>query len=290
MEITQLDQGLHTWQSVQGFRIVQLHYTADPAKRAADWLVAAKLGIPTQDWEIEYELSFVSRAGKPVFADFNHNVHVKAVEPIPAPVWVGWDFGYHHPAVAALQVSEAGQIRVALSILGSDVELDRFARDIVLPQLKAKFPAHEDFRHCCDVAGRQAKDSGSSSEVVLQRVVGETFSRWSEVEVGLGLIRRKMAMRVRDEALFILDPSCTLLIDGARGGWVYPTQSSGSDVAPEPDDKSIYKNVWDAVRYAALFAAPDESTKRFSNLQIPIPGYLVSRGSKQWPSQPGKRF
>lgn len=279
--VEELSTGLQTWITDQGFRVVELHYTANPRKRTEEWKKQASMGISRQDWQVEYEISFATRAGKPVFADFVKSVHVKAVEPIAAPVWVGWDFGYHIPAVTALQVNDFGQLRFGLSIIGQDMELKNFAKNVVLPHLAAKYPGNRDLRYCVDVAGRQERDSGESSINVLSGIVGaeNVFSKWSEIEIGLGIIRSKIATRKGVEPLLIIDPSCTLLIQGAEGGWVYLFDSARGDVKPEPDSNSIYKHPWDAARYAVLFANPDEGEKRFQAIvgRIPSPTYLVSK-------------
>ncbi len=276
-----LMEGLETWTTDQKFRVVQLHYTADPKKRSAEWLEQAKSGIPKQDWDIEYEISWVAKAGRPVLGtDFIRMVHIKPVTPISAPVWVGWDFGFHAPAACALQVSDEGQLRFALEIPGHDIALPTFVKDIVLPKLYGRFPHHYDFRHCADVAGRQKNDLGGTAIEELKNALGgagvEVFSKWAEIETGLNIIRRKMAMRRSEEPLAIFDPSCTITIEGVSGAWVYP-YSTDVEIANKPDEKGPWKHIFDAWRFAVQAAAPDEYIKKFQTIQIPTPSYGVSQ-------------
>lgn len=48
-----------------GFLVVQIHYTADPAKRTPEWYRWARAGTPQEDWDQDYELKWDAKAGKP---------------------------------------------------------------------------------------------------------------------------------------------------------------------------------------------------------------------------------
>ena len=47
-----------------------------------------------------YGINFYARLGKRVFPEFEREIHVKDVLfRDSAPLYLGWDFGWHHPAV-----------------------------------------------------------------------------------------------------------------------------------------------------------------------------------------------
>src|SRR5678815_3094688 len=70
VEIEELQQGLRTWVNpINGFRVLKLHYSADPAKRTPEWKLNEKKKYGEAEWNREYELIWESLEGRAVYAD-----------------------------------------------------------------------------------------------------------------------------------------------------------------------------------------------------------------------------
>lgn len=85
-----------------GLHIVRLHYTADPAKRSAEWLAGASEGLSKRQVRRELEIDWSIASGLPVYAeDFQRDWHVakQELQAVPhVPVLRGWDFGLCYSA------------------------------------------------------------------------------------------------------------------------------------------------------------------------------------------------
>ena len=42
--------GITEWDTPDGFRVLQVHYTADPGKRSPEWKEAEQKGTTVADW------------------------------------------------------------------------------------------------------------------------------------------------------------------------------------------------------------------------------------------------
>lgn len=99
-------EGLRIWRNADnGFTVVQLHHTADPAKRTVEWRRDAERGLTkaqaAQELDINYEAMFGERVW-PQFGDFRSKIVVPEGEypEVPAGIrcWGGFDFGTHNPS------------------------------------------------------------------------------------------------------------------------------------------------------------------------------------------------
>jgi hypothetical protein len=64
-----------------GFRVLRLHYSADPDKDPATkpgeaWYAEARRGMPDARWRQEYELDYGALSGQLVFPTFEETIHV----------------------------------------------------------------------------------------------------------------------------------------------------------------------------------------------------------------------
>jgi hypothetical protein len=100
-------KGISTCQNKNGFFVIQLHYTADPAKDPAtekgkEWIKAAKEGMPAASWRKEYELEWHALSGELVYPYFDRSVHLVQPFAIPAD-WTRYmaiDPGLRNPTAA----------------------------------------------------------------------------------------------------------------------------------------------------------------------------------------------
>ena len=87
-----------------GFCVIRLHYTADPAKRKPEWIKQAKAGMREADFRREYEIDYTSLFGEPVFpemTEYEDKIVVKAPYPDFGPnqvYWGGLDYGARNPS------------------------------------------------------------------------------------------------------------------------------------------------------------------------------------------------
>lgn len=111
--------GLKTWVNPKnGFTVLQVHYTADPAKRGADWRANAKAGMLERGWRREYEIDWAAPEGEPVIPEFDPHIHVKEFGWLRGGrVLRGWDPGFESPAVVIAQLSPHGQLRVYAEVI-----------------------------------------------------------------------------------------------------------------------------------------------------------------------------
>lgn len=93
----QVVQGIETWRNAKNkFFVFQIHYTANPAKRTADFRDTIHSSMPRAQALQEYELHWDSFAGLPVFQDFDKTLHFASPPIRPEaglPLLRGWDFG-----------------------------------------------------------------------------------------------------------------------------------------------------------------------------------------------------
>lgn len=108
-------QGMVTWETVMGWKVVQIHYSADPKKDevwAEDFSRTFRGGRAGADWQAEMEIDPGARAGRRVFPAFNRSTHVIEPfdwEPYGWPYFIGIDPGFAtRCAVAFMTMDEDG--------------------------------------------------------------------------------------------------------------------------------------------------------------------------------------
>lgn len=157
-------QGVNIWRNKNNkFLVMELHYTADPAKRSPEYKASIKEGIPYKDYMMEYELSWEKFAGLPVFTDFSKQIHAVPERLYPwfgLPLLIGFDFGLTPAAVVCqLQVNQLVLLKEFVAI---NMGIDRFL-DLVTPELRTLYPGWSDFKKdfLCfiDPAGFAKKDT-----------------------------------------------------------------------------------------------------------------------------------
>lgn len=259
--------GLKEWRNTRnGFYVVRAHYTADPKKRSDEWRALEKQGIPTNDWNREYEIDFSSFSGKPVFLhDYNDaRMAVPFETSSKFPILRSWDFGYHHPAVSWGQFIDGVQLVILQSDLGEDVDFRIYARHIL--HLSSIFFPGREFLDCCDQAGVQVHSTGDKEIYILANEFGIIpRHKYLKVDYTIDILRKLMNSTYRHLPCFIINPvpSNALLRDALRGGYHYAEKTEGRAEKEEPFQDGYYENVVDPVRYmAANFMGLSEDVNR----------------------------
>src|SRR5262245_3282378 len=105
--------GVEQWVNPRnGFKVVQVHYTADPAKRSAKWKADLSKNYPPRAWKREYEIDWAAPEGEPVVPEYHEATHVvpfewdRKLRPLRF-----WDFGFDSPVVLFAQLTPYGQLR-----------------------------------------------------------------------------------------------------------------------------------------------------------------------------------
>jgi len=183
--------------------------------------------------------------GRPVFEGFDPQIHMG--EPLFTPTRTlvrGWDFGRRHPACVWLQTREDGGINVLQELLGTDVELRDFAKQ-VQEITRREFPGARDVEDYCDVAGTQKNDRGPTSVQILRNEFGINpfYRKYGIVQ---SIERIAYLLRVppgRKEPLFQLHVRCRWLRKAFAGGY---HMDAKTDL---PAKVGIYDDLLDALRY-----------------------------------------
>lgn len=202
--------------------------------------------------------------GSPVFKNVNRELHFADLSYMHGkPVYVGWDFGFVHPAIVCLQVDNDDRVCVLREYMGSNIYLNEFA-DKVIFLLNQWFP-NAKFEHFCDPAGVQRSDKSAMTSIDILKSKGINNVRWRKIEVSVGLaaIQQKINTLIGDKPGLIIDNSCRFLKEAFLGGYCYDKNSNKN----EPLKDGLYEHVCDALRYIfnVMFVSKSE------NLDISIP-------------------
>lgn len=249
-------QGVRIWDNPKNkFTVFELHYSADPEKRAEAWKEAAKSGMPIRKWKQEYELEWLSYKGVPVYGDWNRSLHLsnEILKPhIGLPLLIGFDFGLCAAAVVGqLQGDTLVILREYTSL---NMGAERFS-DYVISQNKIHFPrwASRKYDWLCfiDPAGefRKDTDEGTCAQVLDSKgfnpVAGPVSfeARRMAVEDYLtGLTKAGPKFQVNERL-------CRLLVKGFDGGYAYPEKSVELEATKLRPVKNIFSHVHDALQY-----------------------------------------
>jgi hypothetical protein len=273
-------RGLRVWENPKNkFTIVEIHYTADPHKRTEKWINEIKPRMPIRKWNQEYELSWETWFGLPVYPDFSEPRHgvLGAIDPhIGLPLLRGWDFGLTPAAVIAQLQGET--LCVMKEFIGLNMGAKRFSK-FVTEQCAILFPGWPDRKRdwidVCDPAGfaRNQNDETTCAQELMNHGLAPKP----------GLIafeaRRKgvedyLTFHGHEGAGFQISLSgCPVLVRGFKGGYQYPENSLESQAAKITPLKNEYSHPHDALQYVAGII---KQLTRRAKTTIARPGYGFS--------------
>ena len=239
---TLIIDGLTTKTNKNGFCVASLHYTADPDKPMT-WANELRKTYISDIWQQEMELDFTKASGKRVYPEFKSELHIADLQPIPYhDIWIGWDFGYHHPAVVFAQHDETNDcLNILAEFMGEEVVINRFAEQ-VLAMSKKLYPGFT-FKHAGDPACRQKGDKSERTTADILRSLGIRMNiRPMSVKDGVNTIRNLLLLRPDGSLRFKINKSCETVIDGFLGGYTRNDED-------EPVKDNYYEHLFDAMRY-----------------------------------------
>ncbi len=250
-DFTKYGKGLVSWENDNGYTTLLLHFSADQEGKTEE---ERRQGVTEGDFRREHDLDFTSLAGKAVFPEFGpEHLTDKLFYVNDIPVWRGWDFGYHRPAVVYSQLLGDGQWWIIGEILGQDMSLPQFIENVVFPYEEKNFP-NAVFLDSADIAGRQVTDkSEHSSFTILNRYGIYPIAKKTEIKEGLTLIRQKLAdTKLGNPGLFIKQSECPILVEAFSGGYHFEPPRPGRAELEIPAKDGYYDHIVDAVRYIAV--------------------------------------
>jgi hypothetical protein len=221
------------------FVVARLHYSLDPDKAKPEWVEEIKRGMPESGWRREYEIDYTVFEGKPVFPEFSE-INIKPLKaPEKAMMLVGWDFGYHRPAITVSFVNEIDQWCLLKSIIGEDEGILRFGTRI-RDFLNSTYSSCK-FLHYADPAGHQKNDKSEKTSIeVLNSLDIYPQSKPAPVNEGIEIIRQKIPMRDDGKVGLLVNVTETDLIDGFKGGYSYGEIKEGEVGKEEPVKDGYY--------------------------------------------------
>jgi hypothetical protein len=242
---TEPPEGVTAWTNPHnGFRVVQVHYSADPEKRSPAWKAKASSGMPTRGWLREYEINFSLPEGVPVFQEFQAGDMVRDIRVLPgARLLRFWDFGHVSPVCLLAQLDPWARLCILREIVLQYASID------VL--LEAVLGATADLMgsgcrvwDAGDPAGESMTDLGAVSQILMGRgILLQTIrSRLGSYAALRTRLMGRTMVNAQVSPLFLVRPECTTLIRALSGAFHLNEQGKPVDTHP-------WKDVCDALRY-----------------------------------------
>lgn len=275
-------QGMRVWKNEKNlFTVVEIHYTADPAKRSAKWKELASSGLPVRQWNQEYEIKWLSFSGLPVYGDWNERVHVapSLLEPhVGLPLLIGFDFGLCAAAIVG-QLQEETLV-ILKEYTSTNMGADRFCK-FLKPKLKQDFPSwgslKRDYLCFADPSGQFRKDTDENTCFNILCDHGfdpepgpiDFEARRTAVEYFLTRLTKK------GPCFQINEGECPALTKGFKGGYHYPEKSKDIEPTVLAPVKNIFSHPHDALQYLCAGISGKNMTRRHG--AVPGPSYGIQK-------------
>jgi len=273
-------KGVEVWQNSKNkFTVFQLHYSADPKKRDNEYRENIKSSMPIRQYRQEYELIWDSFEGKPVYADWNENIHCNddLSAELGLPLFRGWDFGLT-PACIVGQL-QGNQLVILKEYIGNR-GIDIFSRQ-VLTHCAIDFPGwHDqqtDWLDFVDPAGMKRSETDESKCVQMMYKNGIRGIRPGAVfwEPRLAAVNKFLTTMTSDGPSFQIDrEKCPILVRGFNGGYRYAERREGIESNRERPLKDEHSHPHDALQYMASCISPQK--RGMLGRYVPTPKYSWS--------------
>lgn len=230
-EVKKPIEGVEVWQNPKNkFTIVDIHYTANPAKRGKEFREAVKSAMPIREFLMEYEKNWDTYEGLPVFPDFRKDVHISKIakEPeIGLPLLCGVDFGLT-PAVLVTQM-QGNHLICLKEYEGHNEGIKQFLTRI-MPDLRRRFnpwllQSDRDYYWFIDPAGFQKNQVDARTCAGEMRTLGlnNILPGPIDFETRRKSVERFLLYTDREgPGLVVNQKECPTLIEGLQGGYRYP--------------------------------------------------------------------
>lgn len=280
-------EGVTVWKNPNnGFLVIDLHYTANPDKRDPEFRETLRRELPARRFAMEYEKSWMTYEGRPVYEDFS-DIHLTK-DPLHVdahlPLLIGWDSSGLTPAALIAQLQN-DQLVILKEIMGTDVANSVGATRFV-PHVKSviytTFPQIMDVEKQTisfyDPAGR--KKNEVTEETYVGRMMAEGFKRQrpgqqtfkarvdAVTDYLIGLVRGK-------PKIIISEIDCPLLVAGFRGGYRFSDKIADNEPNKPEALKDIHSHIQDALQYICTGLKGYKQEMGYSS--IPTPQYSFQK-------------
>ena len=273
-------EGVSVWKNPRNeFLVIDLHYTANPAKRGEEFREGLKRTLPIAKFRQEYEKSWETFDGKPVYEDFNERVHATTVEQkvlVGLPLLIGWDSSGLTPAAVLAQL-QGERLVVVREIIESGMGARRFVPHVA-QQIALHYPQIKDIERQTisffDPAG--LKKNEVTEETYLAELIKGGFKQirpgamtWkkrveSVVEYLIGLTKG-------ESKILVCERECPILVAGLKGGFRYPDEVANKEPDKLKPVKDIHSHPNDALQY--LCSGLKSYRRENYDYEIPAPTY-----------------
>lgn len=217
-----------------------------------------KSGQP--EWYIKRMLENVpgySRAGKPVFPEFNDFVHVAPfdLEPIPGlALQLGVDAGMH-PGGAIGQRMPNGQWRILDELIGeAGMGASRFG-EMLAQRLKERYEGWRTIHAWADPSAAYGVDKKAGESSWIEIVAAAAGIRIDPAPTNslvprIEAVRRPLSRMIDGKPGFLLSPRCVVLREGFNSGYHFK-KLEGADIEryKEEPDKNDHSHPMDGLQY-----------------------------------------
>src|SRR5262245_31382117 len=279
--------GLRTWINPgNGFRIIDLEFKADPAKRSDEWITQARQGMPTAEWNREFGSAWIVYDGKPVYGDFDADFHVirgTLIAPRRARLVSGWDAGPNDVNLGwALGLTAPGEKR--LQIIDYYFEDDGDWEDVVQvvhSRLALEWAKLAGFSiHLADQA------VFTKSTITPGRCIADIMRQHNMAPVPgeISFAKRRQCVekmlvthtKGADGHLLpnlVVHERCDLVIEAFQGGYSYGRSTTvGGHAFKETPLKNKFSHVMNAIEYMC-------SRLELTSNEIPFEGKRLPQGA-----------
>jgi hypothetical protein len=277
-------QGIEIWQNPRNkFLVFDCHYTANENKRSTEWREAIRQSMPARDFAMEYEKSWHTYEGLPVYADFTKQMHVSR-EPLKPelglPLLLGWDFGLT-PACVLTQLHE-GRLHIIKEYIGQNIGITRFGAEVWqdLTQHYTSWTYRpEDILSFIDPAGfqRSQVDERTCSQALREAGFKNLQPGPIDFESRKQAVEYFLCKQTAGQSCLLIDQqNCPTIIDGFAGGYRFNDSELERQSTKLRPVKDHYSHPHDALQYVAGGARGKLTT---TLTKIPSPQYGFTKGA-----------
>jgi hypothetical protein len=270
-------EGVEVWKNPRNrFCVVDLHYTANPAKRGDGWKEAIRSSMPIRDFLMEYERSWQTFEGRPVYADFNRTLHVSTgtVRPEPGvPLLLGWDFGLTPACIIAQLVGR--QLRILHEFIEDNGSISKLA-PVVWQIISTRYLP---WSHGDDLIYSYVDPAGFQRAQTDERTCADILRKQGFIKVLPGPVGWEPRRKAVEDYLtktygegpgLLIAEECPILIEGFGGGYRYPDKATEIEPSQVRPLKNKYSHPHDALQYLAAGA---NSLRKSYGIKLPTPSY-----------------
>jgi hypothetical protein len=221
----------------------------------------------TEDFNRVYvdgQYGFTSE-GKPVYGNNWNDATMVATHVLTPmrglPVILSFDFGLT-PACVFAQLSPSGKLLVLDELVSSDMGIESFAKNMVVPLLALRYEGIE-IRGTGDPAGMSRSPTDESTcydklhEIFRDLGIRFTPAITNALTERVGAVEAFLRNNADGWPAFVLSRQCAHLRDGFNGGYRFKRMRTGmAEVAyaPEPE-KNMASHIHDALQYACMYVS-----------------------------------